>query len=513
MSNIPLATRFQSHLKPISSHIWFIILLNLGLGEGLSQAQPLSLGWQGLPSTYSEAKQWDIIGQAEKGLWILLNRKQEQRLEYRNLRMQLQQTITLPSYLNQSDKIALLNTDSGMHLLFDLFNPSAGEHGLFVSRISKDSSKPEPAQLIFETLENDDNNLLYYDLLKDLDGKNGWIVHRACSPNQLTFKYRRINGSLEQNKASNLVVNAQTLGLSNKIVFTKCLALTKIQDHQFAFLFQYKSSPKDRKKTFWGIGFAKMNEHRIHAIPLNRHGIGEQFLFLSPSMDKDTLSVYGYILDERNQWPYATITYRLNYTHQDHSPESVSIVNVFDQEIDRRLLNLKNSEGNMNKVDDSYASLQVHLDRSVTLIWRRRYKSSETMVQYSQGIPMYRELIRHHANDWIITHLREDGTSVWNQIIPMNLTTNDRTQQLDTYSIVVGQAMLLVGHQNINNRISPFILQILPNGHAINPDLENRLKGQSPKWDGFYPIDANNLIVPSRQSGRDGLLYLHFTKP
>jgi hypothetical protein len=95
----------------------------------------------------------------------------------------------------------------------------------------------------------------------------------------------------------------------------------------------------------------------------------------------------------------------------------------------------------------------------------------------------------------------------------MNLTTIDRTQQLKSYVLVAGQAILLVGYQSINNRIAPFILQTLADGRVINADLENRLKGQSPLWGQHYTIDQNNILVPSHQNGRDGLLYVHYAKP
>jgi hypothetical protein len=501
-------------MNPMPTPCRFIILLLwIALEMKAGIAQPLTLSWQGLPSAYSEAKDWNIIGQSSQGLWFLRQSKRELRLEHRNLRMQLRQSLKIPAYLLQSENIALLNSDSGMHLMFDLFNPSAGEHGLFVSGIHKDSINPEPAQLIFETTENHDPKKLKFDIFMDDNGEAGWIIHGNLSSDQITFKYLRLTGDSKISDSMNLALNAPNLGAGDKAIFIKIHDITKIKEHLFAFLFQYKSSPKDRKKSLWGLGFLNLKEQWIRSAPLNRNDLAEQRLFVNSTPGNDTISVHGFALDERTLWPFTTITYRIPIPRRDYFPELTSTLRVFEPETNRHLLNLRSNEGKNNRVDESYAEMQVHMDGSATLVWRRQFKSVETMVQYSQGLPMYREIIRYHANDWIISRINVDGSHGWDQIVPMNLTTIDRTQQLKSYVLVAGQAILLVGYQSINNRIAPFILQTLADGRVINADLENRLKGQSPLWGQYYTIDQNNILVPSHQNGRDGLLYVHYAKP
>lgn len=485
-----------------------------------SLAQPLNIAWQGLPSSYNDTRNWNITGQGDHGLWIRLKRKQDQRLEYRNLRLQLQQAITLPSYLNQTGLIHVLKTDTGTQLVFDLIRADAGDHGLFISKIPKDSSKIDPAKLLFETTENDKNQILDFKLIKNRnhpnrpESQNDCIIHSSLSRNDFVLKYRRIDRDTGQPQTYTLTLNAATLGLQQNIILTEVMELTKIQDDMFGFLFQYRASSKDRKKTLWGLGIANFKEHLMVAISLNRYGIDDQMLHIDPTTNQDSLSIHGYVMDERNKWPFGSITYRLRLPYQNTLVEPVSQVYPFPKETNQQLLNLKINEGNVsNRFDESYSKLHIHEDQSSTLFWRRRYKSSETLVQYSQGMPMYREIIRYHANEWVITHLDQDGTPLWHQIVPMNLTINDRNYPLETHTQVVGQAMLLVGYQNMNNRVSPFVLQVLPDGRVINPDTGNRLKGQSPKWSGLYSIDANNSVVPSRSNGREGLLYLHFARP
>jgi hypothetical protein len=315
------------------------------------------------------------------------------------------------------------------------------------------------------------------------------------------------------NTTVRLSLNAISLGFDHqKIVFTKCHEYHRIQDHQIIFLFQFKTSQKDRKSASWGIGVIDLKKRQILASPLKTSGGSEQILFVSTPIDQDFIRVHGYLLDERFQWPYATVSYRISLPQLDASLQPISSFTAFEQDFGRRLLNMKSNEGNLNRVDDPYACLLVHQDQSVTLCWRRRFRSSETMVQYSQGVPMYREIIRYHANDCVITHLNADGSHAWSQIIPMNLITNERSQLLNTFGFTVGQAMLIVGYQNFNNRTTPFILQILGDGSIINPDSDHRLKGQSPDWSASFAVDLYNNIVPSRLNGRAGLLYIHFPK-
>lgn len=514
LANIPLIPPLQIQMNPIPSLVRFI-LLSLWMTQGLrsGMAQSLSLSWQGLPTAYSEAKGWTIIGQSEQGLWFFRNSKKDLRIEHRNIRMQLKQSVRIPDYLLQSEKITLLNTDTGAQLLFDLFNPSAGEHGLFVSGIQKDSSKTEAAQLIFETSGNQDQDNLHFEVIMDEKGKGGWIVHQKFAPDQINLHYLRVPEDSSMNDSLNLDLRATQLGSGDQSVFTKIHKLTQIREHLFAFLFQFKASPKDRRKTLWGLGLANFKENWIRSISLNRNDLAEQRLFVSRIPGKDTINIHGYALDDRNLWPTATITYRIPIPERNQTPELISLVNMMDSETNRHLLNLRANEGNTNRVDESFADLRTHTDGSVTLGWRRQFKSIETMVQYSQGMPMYREITRYHANDWVITRINFDGSHRWSQIVPMNLTSIDRTHQLRSFMLVAGKAILLVGYQNMNNRVVPYILQTLPDGHVINADLENRLKGLAPQWDHVYTVDQNNLIVPGRHGSRAGLLYLHCHTP
>jgi hypothetical protein len=513
MPNILLHLHFLVQLNPFSRTIGLLGLLHLASGLGLGWAQTLNLGWQGLPTSYTEARRWDLVGQDQKGFWLRLNGKKEQKLEYRNLRMELQQAVTLPDYLHQTDKATVLNTDSGMHLLFDLFNPTAKEHGLFVSKIPKDSNRLEPGQLILETLDNQSDDLLDFEILKDSNGTNGWIIHRRNSMNQLTFQLSKLDTQDNLNPPIRLILDAQTLGLDHKIVFTKCHRYHKTQNHHLIFLFQYRTNQRDRKGSLWGMGVIDLKKRKIIASPLKTSELGEQILFVRTPVDQDSVFVHGYLLEDRFQWPYATVGYRMKLPLLEDSLLPISSYTIFEQDFGRRLLNLKGNEGNLNRIDDPYACLLLHQNQSATLCWRRRFRSSETIVQYSQGMPMYREIIRYHANEWIITHLRPDGSHAWSQILPMNLIANDRNQVLDTYGFTVGQAMLIVGYQNLNNKTVPFILQILGDGNIINPDLDHRLKGQIPNWSNSFVVDLNNTVVPSRLNGRAGLLYLHFPKP
>jgi len=513
MSNILLALHYKIQLNPFLRTFGLLGLMHLASGLGLGWAQTLNLGWQGLPTAYTDARRWDLVGQDEKGFWLRLNGKKEQKLEYRNLRMQLQQAVTMPDYLNQTDKVNVLNTDTGMHLLFDLFNPTAREHGLFVSKILRDSNRIEPGQLILETLDNQSDDLLDFEILKDSNGSNSWIIHRRNSTNQLTFQFRRLDTQDSMNPPIRLILDAHTLGLDHKIVFTKCHNYHTTQNHQLIFLFQYRISKRDRKSTLWGIGMIDLKKRKILASPLKTSELGEQILFIRAPVDHDSVRVHGYLLEERFQWPYATVTYNLKISSLELSLQPISSVTIFEQDFSRRLLNLKGNEDNLNRIDNSYACLLLHQNQNATLCWRRRFRSSETIVQYSQGMPMYREIIRYHANDWVITHLRPDGSHAWNQIVPMNMIANEQNQVLDTYGFTVGQAMLIVGYQNLNNRTVPYILQILGDGNIINPDFEHRLKGQMPNWSSSFAVDLHNTVFPSRLNGRAGLLYMHFPKP
>ncbi|MFM8317470.1 MAG: hypothetical protein ACKOAV_03755, partial [Bacteroidota bacterium] len=329
----------------------------------------------------------------------------------------------------------------------------------------------------------------------------------------VTFQLSKLDTQDNLNPPIRLILDAHALGLDHKIVFTKCHSYHKTQNHHLIFLFQYRTNQRDRKSSLWGMGVIDLKKRKIIASPLKTSGLGEQILFVSAPVDQDSVFVHGYLLEDRFQWPYATVGYRMKLPLLEDSLLPISSYTVFEQDFGRRLINLKSNEGNLNRIDDPYACLLLHQNQSATLCWRRRFRSSETIVQYSQGMPMYREIIRYHANEWIITHLRPDGSHAWSQILPMNLIANDRNQVLDTYGFTVGQAMLIVGYQNLNNKTVPFILQILGDGNIINPDLDHRLKGQIPNWSNSFAVDLHNTVVPSRLNGRAGLLYLHFPKP
>jgi hypothetical protein len=157
--------------------------------------------------------------------------------------------------------------------------------------------------------------------------------------------------------------------------------------------------------------------------------------------------------------------------------------------------------------------LQTHRDRSVTLAWRRRYRSSETLVQYTQGMPIYREIVRHHAEEWILTQSNPKGEIRWKQLLPMNMVMQEPGEQLESESLVLGPSVWLTGYQTLNNRTRPFAYKIQADGAVINGDLEGRLDDLLVTWSRPLSPDPNTSLFPCRRGGREGLLYLHQPNP
>lgn len=75
LSNILLTLPFQIQLRPFLRAFCLLGILHIAGGHGLAWAQTLNLGWQGLPTSYAEARHWDLVGQDEKGFWLRLNDK------------------------------------------------------------------------------------------------------------------------------------------------------------------------------------------------------------------------------------------------------------------------------------------------------------------------------------------------------------------------------------------------------------------------------------------------------
>lgn len=492
-----------------------ILYLLLALWPHFShvKSQVVQTAWQSLPNNYRETKNWTILGQGKGNVWLLVHAKGKSKIENRNLRMQVKQSLNLPKFYEQSRIHEVLDTDTGTQLIFDLFNASNGDHGLFIASIPKDSIKPNEPKLLFETKNNDPKDFLEFSIPQDNNQKRSWLTHINCSKNRITLNLiQRLSADLPP-RPKVFTLSNEVDGFLNGVLFVKCLPLQLCNDNQIYFLFRFKKNRKERSNLQWGLAAVDISQNRVDAFPLNQPEILEQDLVLTTQSPNNLALVHGFVMDPKSHWPVGTSTYSLSQDSPNGSYSLRSVYYPFNPAMKRNISEFRANEGNLNLMDLSYLKAIFHNDLSTTLIWRRRFKSSETLIQYSQGMPIYREIIRYHSNDVVISNLHSDGTEKWSQIVPMNLTTAEQNKYHENQSFELGGTMLLTGYQSMNNKTVPFILTIHPNGNVYPTESHDFLKNLQPEWSKSFVIDPFCSLIPSQKGNRGGLLYFHCTRP
>ncbi len=427
--------------------------------------------------------------------------------------MQIKQSVNLPQFFDQSNIHEILDTDTGTQLIFDLYNASNGDHGLFIAAIPKDSIGLNEPKLLFEKKNNDPDDLIEFSMPKNHNQKRPWLIHTNCSKNNITLHIQKRLASDIHSRSGIFTLSNEGSDFLNGVVFVKCLPPQLHSDNQISFLFQFKKSRKDRSNLQWGLGVLDISQNRIDAFYLTQTNIFDQSLNLTANPPDNLIVVHGFVMDPKNHWPVGTTTYTLNRDSLTQSYSIRSVFYPFNQEIQRNILGFRANERDLNIVDNSFSRSISHDDLSTTLIWRRRFKSSETLIQYGQGMPIYREIIRFHSNEWVITNLHLNGTVKWSQIVPMNLITADQNKYHENQDFSLGGSILLTGYQNMNNRTVPYALTINGNGNVYHTESYDILKNLRPEWSKSFVVDPFSALIPSQKGNRDGLLYFHSSSP
>jgi len=511
-------------IRALSTQIWIVAALFWGCTESLeAQSKVPALasvaevrsGWQGLPKQYQQSSDWKPVGHGPKGMWFYLREASNYRLEYRDLRHQVLQSVRLPDYLERSTGCRLSYQNERPVLFFDLFNSETGDHGMFKAGISTDSNRAEPPVLVAESRGHDPRDLLEFEWL-DRDSLNQtWLVHRSLGKTTLRLHGTLLDQGDQRLDSFSLVVpqEAWSVDASTGLFELQDFhALKKVGQATAAMLVTLKERRKSRNPVTWGLLVLDLRTKTFATLTLNTPDREAQALALGCGPEHKDLLVYGLALGKPQETPSKTLCYRVTKTPEG-SLQASCAARILDPEASSLLAQFNSDLRNMT-VQYGYF-LELHLDslQGASLAWRRRLRTSETMVQYSQGMPVYREIIRYHAREWLLTRIQADGLATWSQVLPMQITQSESNSSLLSTSMVLGSTWILGGYQTSNLRTQPFMFRIQPDGTVWNGDLHGGLKDLQIRWTQAFALDHNNAVIPTRKRSREGLLYLHHLFP
>lgn len=472
----------------------------------------LQLGWQGLPKEFRNAEDWKIAGQTQGGLWFYLRYRGQYQLEWRDTRNQFRKRIQLPAYMVSNVFLKVVETGGKTTLLFDLFNAEGGEHGFFGASLHPDSSAIGQPILIAEVKNLGNRDPARYQVVSDPQSSELLILHNTMRAKVLEVQATVLNKSLEVVDTLSHLVRGFGDNPFRELFFEACYDVRRVGPRRLGFLFDFKDQARDRKPPQQGVMLMDWGQRKVHAFELKAPSVSLQILDLASTGGSDTVLIYGFATGQGNRTPLAVLCYGFRFYGQEPYPLDVKVSTLGADFIRQsELLSNVSRASNVRHLPELH--LQTHRDRSVTLAWRRRYRSSETLVQYTQGMPIYREIVRHHAEEWVLARCNPQGEIRWKQLLPMNLIMQEPGEQLESQSLVLGPSVWLTGYQTLNNKTRPFVYKIQADGSVINGDLEGRLDELQITWSRPLSADPNTSLFPSKRGGREGLLYLHHVAP
>jgi hypothetical protein len=472
----------------------------------------LRLGWQGLPKEFRNAEDWKIAGQTQGGLWFYLRSRGQFQLEWRDPRNQFRKRIQLPAYMVSNVFLKVIETGGKTTLLFDLFNTEGGEHGFFGATLHPDSNTLGQPVLITEVKGLGSRDPARYQVVSDPLSSELLILHQTLRSQVLELHATVLNRNLEV--VDTLYHQVRGFGENpfRDLYFEECYDIRRVGPRRVGLLFDFKDQARDRKAPQQGVVLLDWAQKKVHAFELKAPTVAAQILEIANGGGSDSVLIYGFATNPGSRTPVAILCYGFRFFGTEPYPLDVKVTPLGEDFIrqSERLSNV-NRASNVRHLQELH--LQTHRDRSVTLAWRRRYRSSETLVQYTQGMPIYREIVRHHAEEWILTQSNPKGEIRWKQLLPMNMVMQEPGEQLESETLVLGPSVWLTGYQTLNNRTRPFAYKIQADGAVINGDLEGRLDDLLVTWSRPLSPDPNTSLFPCRRGGREGLLYLHQPNP
>lgn len=480
--------------------VWGLILL----AAGQLKAQAPDVGWLNLGNTLKGAYQHKVLAADLQGYYVYQSSGRERSVDKYSYGGNLLYSHKIPLDDRSIEIEELLVRKQDVLVFFSIYNASLRKHGLFYMRIPHQGEPSRPTILLdMDNVSNRARSFFYLTSNEDLTGFSA--VHQdQPRPDELHIEVAYFNDSMQTVANTKLILPQTEVRLELK-------GLVQDKRHHLYMLFQhYKKEKRGADPARLSYSILRLDRNTTQADELR---LGSSVYFLNEVQ-------IGY--DRANH----RIRLAGFYTERDRGPlQGVLVAHIqpdsmrfdtigycrFDQEFAQKLQSYKANKKEKELTDYFLGDLVIRSDGGVVLLAESNYQTNQTFVQYSQGFPIYREVVYYHYDEVVLVSINPDGSIDWRQIIPKTQTSVSPSPYFSYAAFPVGPYIHVLFNEESRSRTTVMLYSVSNTGQVVprnvlTGDINDAM---------IIPADAkvispNTLLLPASRRKKKGIFRLTF---
>jgi hypothetical protein len=479
-----------------------VILLSFWLN---SNAQAPDEGWFNISTnTIKGAYQHKVLGADLQGYYVYQSNGRERVLEKYSYNNTMLYAHKIPLDDRSIEIEELLVRRNDVVVFFSIFNGSLRKHGLFYMLVPHQGEPSKP--VILMDMDQISNRARSYFRITPNDDLSGFS---AMHENQ----HRPDETILEISFFNALIQPVSNTRLLLPMTGERYEISRLTHDGNYNLYMMMRSLQKDKKLSDperISYKIIKIDRFTLQADELK---LGSSIYFLnSMQLGYDRLNQrikLAGLISDKERAPLSGVV--LATIHPDSFYFDTIGFSRFDPEFAGKVQSYKSSKKEKELTDYFLGDLIIRDDGGVVLLGESNYQTNQTYVQYSQGFPIYREIIYYHYDELIMVSINPNGSLDWRQIIPKKQTSVTPSPYFSYLAFAVGSEVHIIYNEEGRSKTSVMLYSISNTGAVSPRSLLNADAAEAM----ILPADArivspNTILIPANKRKKKGVFRLTF---
>lgn len=469
-------------------------------GEILSQ----SLNWMPINSNFKGAFQSKVLAADKQGYYIYQSSGRERSIEKFSYANNLIYSHKLPLEDRSIDIEELVVEKTGVTAFFSIYSPTLRKHGLFYIFLPHQGDASTPATL-FDQPQINSSARSRFQIIPRVDLSGYSMIH------------------INENNAENLGLDIRFFdaALGAELRTSLFLPLEKIRyelrdvmhDPEHNLLLWLHVTDKDKRSSDPSKYYYKMVRVNRNTLDLEEANLRDSVYFLNavqPELDElnQKIKLVGFFSEKDRTTIAGSLLASVAL-----KPLQIDTIGLarFDMEFKTKLMGYKNANRSKELADYYIKDVVMRSDGGALLVAESNYQTTQTYVQYSQGFPIYREIIYYHYDEIVVVSINSDGTVDWRQIVPKSQVSTQISPYNSFISLPTDKHLNLIFNEEGRSKNAVVMYRINNQGDVVpriilSPEADDAAILQSDA----AIVSPNAMLIPATKRKKKGLFRLTF---
>lgn len=469
-------------------------------GKSLGQ----SLVWTPINSGFKGAFQSKVLAADKQGYYIYQSSGKERTIDKFSYSNNLIYSHKLPLDDRSIDIEDLVVEKTGVTAFFSIYSPTLKKHGLFYLFLPHQGDVGSPATLFDQPQINSSARSAFKIVPRaDLSGYSMVHINENNGEN-LGLDIRFFDAALGAELRTNLLLPLEK---------TRYEVREVLHDFDHNLLLWLYVTDKDKRTNDPSKFYYKMVRVNRTTLDLEEANLRDSVYFLNavqPKLDEQNqkIKLVGFFSEKDRTTIAGSVLASVSMM-----PLQIDTIGLarFDMEFKTKLMGYKNANRSKELADYYIKDVVARSDGGALLVAESNYQTTQTYVQYSQGFPIYREIIYYHYDEIIVVSINSNGTVDWRQIIPKTQVSTQLSPYNSFISLPTDKHINLIFNEEGRSKNAVVMYRINNQGDVVpriilSPEADDAAILQSDA----AIVGPNAMLIPATKRKKKGLFRLTF---